>query len=212
MKIIIIVSTGRCGTTRITEILSKYLPSSYAAIHQGEISRLCNVLGTFMMKHGQVEWLKKLLFKSLLPKDLDGFVITDPLISLVIPKEYVLSRKVAILHLTRDGKDFGKSFYRFTRTKKKSFIAHNFIPFWQPEVFLFENMIKGEKMMSKYEQVAQKKNNYFQKIYAQNPFYKKLDMNVAFTTNELENFTNTFLKTSITIPLNEFTQKSNQSK
>jgi flavodoxin len=48
-KILIFVSTGRCGTKRIAEILKEKLPEDkFAVQHQMNISRIANILGNLM--------------------------------------------------------------------------------------------------------------------------------------------------------------------
>ena len=50
MRKLIFVSTGRCGTKRIYELLSQYLMKNVSVVHQMNFSRLANVLGTIMVK------------------------------------------------------------------------------------------------------------------------------------------------------------------
>ena len=211
MKTLIVVSTGRCGTTRLAEILSNYAPENFKVVHQVGISRMANILGNLMLIFGNSEFIKKTLINVVLPSGKQGFISTDPLFSLVLPKSLVFSNDVSIIHLTREKQEFGESFYRFSRKKKMSFIAHNFIPFWQPKVLLFENLIKGSKMIDKYAKVAAYKEKIFDKMYSDNPNYVKITMSDFFDQNRCNEIMSDFFTADFGIPAYEFETKANQS-
>lgn len=212
MKKLIIVSTGRCGTTRLAEILRTYSPNNFEVVHQVGISRTANVIGNLMLKCVAVNWLKKVLFNTIIPKNKEAFITTDPLVSLVIPNEYVTSKDVAIIQLVRERESFAKSFYQFTRLKKMSFIAHNFVPFWQPKVYLLENWLKGEQIIQKYVKVCDYKELVFEELYSSNPHYTKISMKEAFDNGKIIPLISEFFNYDFNIPNDEFNKKVNESK
>jgi len=211
MKQLFIVSTGRCGTKRLSEILDKYTGENYEVRHQVKWSRVSNVLGNIMLVFGNVNFVKKVLINKIISNKDKSYITTDPLVSLVIPNEMIISNDVAIIHVVRDHKSFGRSFYQFTRKKAFSFIAHNFIPFWQPKVYPFENLIKGKKIISKYEKVGVYKEQVFEEKYSMNPNYIKFRMEDVFEGEKVLQSINLFFKDDINVPHFEFDKKSNQS-
>lgn len=212
-KILIIVSTGRCGTVRLTEILTKNLSDSYYVAHQQNKSRKANVLGNLFYYVGSNEKFKiKIYTKNLNKTTKSKIIITDPLISMMIPEEMIFSENVAIFHIFRDSLSFGKSFYQFSRKKVKSFIAHNFIPFWQIGIFPFQNILFGKKMINSYKKTADKKNKWFIEKYSKNKYFVSISMKEVFNSDKLEKYLNHFFASEIKINANDFLVKSNTSK
>ncbi len=186
MKRLIFVSTGRCGTTRISQILREKLPESFSVVHQMRFSRLANIAAHIMLFTGESNLLKRRLYALITAKYIhtDNYISSDPLTAMILPDELIRSKDVHIIHVFRDAPAFALSIHRFSRTRLKSFIAHNFIPFWQPGIFPLENIISSRILM-KYENVAKIKNEYFEKKYTSNSNYKKIHMNELFNSNIL---------------------------
>lgn len=187
MKKLIFVSAGRCGTTRITQILKKYLPGEYSIQHQMPFSRLANIIGNIFFYFGQSEKLKKYIYKFITSRYSQGkhFICTDPLTSMIIPREYTDSEDVYIVHIFREPKEFAESFFTFSRKKLKSFIAHNFIPFWQIGIWPIENLM-NRNIQKKYRKIAELKKIYFDDNYSSNPNYVKVDMDEMFNSDFLK--------------------------
>ena len=213
-NIVLFVSTGRCGTTRLAEILSKNLMSNELTVcHQMNISRISNVLGNLMYFLGGSERIKKILFGKVLKsyvKDGD-FISTDPLTSMIIPNDIVQREKTFVVHITRNPDEFADSFYNYTRSRRFSFIAHNFIPFWQPYLWPLENWLLGKKVKSNYKKIGIKKNEWFRKEYSQTGNYHEITMDDLFNTNILLDLITSIFPVSVRIDVEEFKQKSNQS-
>lgn len=198
----IFVSPGRCGTTRLAEILREKLPEDeFAVTHQMPFSRLANVVGNFMYYFGQSERIKEKLYNFIVSRHINErhFITTDPLTAMIIPRKWVESNNVCIVQITRDSEEFAESFYRFSRKKKKSFIAHNFIPFWQPSIMPMENLLSNH-IKKKYEEVFYKKEFFFESIYSSNPNYLKVNMEKIFNSNFIEKLIETFFLRFIFIP------------
>lgn len=212
MKKMIFVSTGRCGTTRIAQILAQHLDKNFTVTHQMPQSRFYNILGNIMYCVGGGEWLKRIIFKNLLQKNSKSnfFISTDPLTAMIIPRNEIDSVNTCIVHIHRDPAEFAKSFYRFSRERRKSFIAHNFIPFWQPYLFPLENCLSS-RVLLKYEKIAVMKNAFFIRCYSGNPNFKSVSMQNLFTSNILNNIVNEFFGTSINIPLSDLQVTANQT-
>ncbi|PLX16888.1 MAG: hypothetical protein C0599_14465 [Salinivirgaceae bacterium] len=212
-KILIFVSTGRCGTTRLGEILREKLPADkYQVEHQVSISRLANVLGNLMYYIGNSERIKKWIFNKLLRKYAKGkhFISTDPLTAMVIPKEILNRKETYIIHVTREPKSFAKSFYNFSRGRALSFIAHNFVPLWQPTVWPLENIV-NPKIQKKYERVNWLKNRWFEKQYSSLSNYHKIPFEEIFEGKLLQETVNKCLGENLTITDEDLGKKSNKS-
>ncbi|MCF7889451.1 MAG: sulfotransferase domain-containing protein [Victivallales bacterium] len=213
-KALIFVSPGRCGTTRIAEILREKLPrEEFAVTHQMPFSRLANVVGNLMYYFGQSEKIKEKLYDLIVARYINGkhFITTDPLTAMIIPKKWVESENVCIVQITRDPEEFAESFYRFSRKKTKSFISHNFIPFWQPGVLPLENFL-GRGIKSKYKKVQKKKEVFFDTVYAGNVNYIKVDIHKLFDTDFITGLIHSYFCQPLELKPGELSVKSNQSR
>lgn len=210
MKILIFVSTGRCGTKRIAQILRKYLPEEFAVVHQMPFSRLANVIGNLFFYLGSSEKIKHFLYNLIIKKYSRGkhFVCSDPLTSMVIPKDYIDSADVCIVQIERSPKAFADSFFKLSRRSVNSFLAHNLIPFWQIGLWPFENFLHPD-VKSKYIKIAEIKNNYFAQTYASNPSYERVGMETIFSSNFLSDLIRVHFHYNVAIPTQELEIKAN---
>ena len=208
MKKLIFVSAGRCGTTRITQILKEYLPVEFSIQHQMPFSRLANIIGNIFFYFGQSEKLNIYKFITLRYSKGKQFICTDPLTSMIIPKEYIESEDVYIVHIVREPKEFAESFFNFSRKKLKSFIAHNFLPFWQIGIWPLENILNSN-IKEKYRKVAELKNRYFSDKYSLNPNYLQVDMDEIFNSSFLKDIIYNFFNHNIQITEEDLKIKAN---
>ena len=210
MKKLIFVSAGRCGTTRIAQILKEYLPVEFSVQHQMPFSRLANIIGNIFFYCGQSEKIKSKLYNFIIARYYQEkyFICTDPLTSMIIPREYINSKEVCIVHIFREPKEFAKSFFCFSREKSKSFIAHNFIPLWQIGIWTIENLI-NKNIQKKYSEIMELKNKYFEDNYSFNPNYIKVDMDQIFNSNFLKNKILNFFNYNMPVTDKDLTIKVN---
>ncbi|MCB2218615.1 MAG: hypothetical protein KQH59_21345 [Desulfobulbaceae bacterium] len=212
MKKLIFVSTGRCGTKRLYEVLNQYLPDGIAVVHQMTFSRLGNILGTLTITtQGKIDF--SFLYRFLIrgdSKQKTVFVSTDPLSAALIPMNWVKSKDCCIVHLERDPDEFAKSIFKLSRRRIFSFIAHNFIPCWQPGIYPLENIF-NKNIYEKYKRVCTLKNKYFADRYRANPNYRRIDFEEAFTTNFIQDVVHDFLNITIIIPPSSLDIKSNEN-
>jgi len=210
MKKLLFVSTGRCGTKRIAQILNNYLPEEFTVVHQMPFSRLANLVGNMFFYLGSTEKFKHLLYNFITSKYRQGkhFICTDPLTSMIIPKDYIDSGDVCIVHIARNPESFADSFHRLSRQRINSFIAHNFIPFWQIGIWPFENCLNPE-IKKKYRKIAELKSNYFAQAYSSNPNFKKVEMENIFSSNFLNILIHDFFHYAVNIPVQELKIKTN---
>ncbi len=212
MKRLIFVSTGRCGTARIAQLLREKLSDKYSVVHQMRYSRLANIIGNVMLHVGESNSIKRLLYEFIVSR-YDGrthFVSTDPLTAMIIPDNYIFSPEVCIVHIIRDDTSFARSFFSFSRSRLISFIAHNFVPFWQPGIWPFENLL-NKNVCKKYEKVSKIKNKYLYDNYSKNKNYLKINMSELFSSNALQNIINHFFNENIKITKGDLEIKANES-
>jgi hypothetical protein len=210
MKKLIFVSTGRCGTRRIAQILRKYLPEEFAVVHQMPFSRLANVAGNLFFYLGSSEKIKHLLYNFIVAKHCQGkhFICSDPLTSMVIPKDYIDSTDVCIVQIERSPEAFADSFFKLSRRRINSFLAHNFIPFWQIGIWPLENCL-NRRIKRKYLKIAVLKNKKFAEAYSTNPNYVRINMAQIFSSDFLSNIIFKFFNYQVIIPSNELKIKAN---
>ena len=209
----IFLSTGRCGTTRIAQILREKLPrDTFAVVHQMRFSRIANVVGNVMYYFGQSNRIKRVLYSRITSgyERSRHFVSTDPLTAMIVPDEYKSSASVLFVHIVRDDTAFARSMLRFSRSRFKSFIAHTIIPLWQPGIWPFENLLKRE-MIDKYIAVSVRKNAFFHKNFANHPNYLEVDMDTLFTTDALARISNRWFGTNFTITREDLKKRANES-
>lgn len=209
----IFVSPGRCGTTRIAEILKEKLPADeFAVTHQMAFSRLANVVGNIMYYFGQSEKLKDKLYNFIISRFLQErhLISSDPLTAMIIPRNWIEDSNVCIVQVTRNPEAFADSFFRFSRKKRKSFIAHNFIPCWQIGVLPLENIL-NKRIKHKYEKISIKKEKLLQTLYQPNPNYLLIDTEELFNSQFVEKLIHQFFLKSIHITQEELGVKSNQT-
>lgn len=213
VKTLLIVSTGRCGTTRIYELLKSRLPEKeFYVTHQQRGSRWANVMGHILLWLGGGEKIKERLYRRLVLKRAGGrnTVVCDPLLSMIIPKTAVEDASVHFLHVVRDEKGFANSMFSFSRKKLKSFIAHNFIPFWQPGLWPLENLL-SPRIRSKYAKISDRKNKFIQSHLAQSDNFTQRVMADVFSNGMLERIVNKVFMISISIAKKDLLQRSNLS-
>lgn len=213
MKKLFFVSTGRCGTMRISEILKKYLPEEDFSIqHQMDISRFANVAGNMMYYFGEWEWLKQKIYNHIIKKYANKkyFICSDPLISMILPRNVINQNSTYIIHIVREKESFANSFYKFTRKRLLSFIAHNFVPFWQIGVLPFENIL-NRKIIEKYKFIWNKKNYWIKNRYNFVKNYKKHNMTEFFTKNIFESVISKAFNINIHLKGKDLNKKANQS-
>ncbi len=213
MKKLIFISTGRCGTKRIAQILAEKLPRDrYAVAHQMKWSRLANVVGNIIYYFGNWEKLNEFLYGSVISRYECGksFVSTDPLTAMVVPARYASSPDVCLVHILRDEAAFADSMFSLSRSRWKSLIAHNFVPLWQPGIWPVENLL-NKNIRKKYEKICAWKNEFFRAKYSHSPNYHCVDMNDLFKTSILQQLTNEWFNEKIEILPADLERKANES-
>ena len=207
------VSTGRCGTTRISEILREKLPEdTFCTVHQMRFSRLANILGNIMFTFKDAPGLRSRLYKWIISKYDKGccFISTDPLTSMILPDDLVESNNVCIVHIVREADSFARSMFSFSRSRVMSFIAHNFVPFWQPGRWPIENLL-SRNALDKYREISLIKNDFFRERYSRNGHYLIVTVDELFTTDLLQSIVNDWFDTNISISRQELEKRSNVS-
>ena len=207
------ISCGRCGTTRIAEILRKALPSEkYAVVHQMKYSRIANVIGNLMYYFGESERIKELLYFKIINRNRNDrhLISTDPLTAMIIPKCLTNNPANFIIHIQRKHDVFAESMYSFSHSRFKSFVAHNFVPFWQIGVLPLENAF-NKNIKKKYKNVSIVKNHIFWNKYKNQKNYLIINMNELFSSNFIQNFIRLIFDENIVILDEDLKHKSNES-
>ena len=209
MKKIIFVSTGRCGTKKIHKLFENKSPYILTK-HQMPFSRLANVVGNIMYTFRESEKIKDKLYSFIIGRYSSNkhFICTDPLTAMILPKRIILDENTMIVHIVRDKNGFAQSFYKITRNRLKSFMAHAFIPFWQVGILPLENIL-NKKIIDKYMELSDIKNIYFYNKYSMNANYRKVLMEDIFMTDVLSEIVESFLGEKIYFTTKELTEKIN---
>ena len=151
-KKIIVLSTGRAGSTFISHLISAQIEGQ--SLHQGRCSRTLNILGNVGLCFGMENSVKGLLRLILNCAGRMGST-TDPLLSCPLTLLFSQHSEIKyykILHLVRDPRDFVSSFMNWRRQRLRRMVLHHWVPFWQPNpwgtrdvnLFRFLKMTKFE--------------------------------------------------------------------
>jgi len=212
-KKLIFLSTGRCGTIRIAQILREKLPSeTFTVVHQMRLSRLANVIGNVMYYFGESPVIKRVLYAYIISGYEHGknFISADPLTAMIVPDHYKSSTKVLLVHLTRNDTCFARSMIRFTKSRAKSLIAHTLVPLWQPGIWPLEFFL-SKNIARKYTLVSSRKNAFFYQHFGHHPNYLQLDMRTLFTTDALARIINRWFDVNISIASEDLKIRANES-
>lgn len=197
----IFVSTGRCGTIRIAQILREHLSDDFEVVHQMRFSRIANIIGNIMCYWGESETVKEILYRLIISRYVKNgkhFISTDPLTAMIIPQGIYKKNEVCIVHIVREPDQFARSFFGLSRRSIKSFIAHNFIPLWQIGVWPLQNVVSS-KIQKKYMKAAIFKNQLFEEIYQINPNFISVPMDRVFKTSFLRDLVSDFFSINVDI-------------
>lgn len=172
-----IFSTGRCGTSYLSNLFHRLLPN-VENLHQDEFSKLLNTWGNFSIIS---ELSRKKLIRfinKLYDHDLPTSTI-DPLrsipYSLYFEQENSFNEPMILIHLMRDPRNFVTSFMNWKNRKFSGLVAHHIVPFWMPPSYLDENMTIIESLsITKFEHfcwIWQFKNDMFANFFCNKPNY-----------------------------------------
>jgi len=213
MKHLLFISSGRCGTVRLTQILKEKLPEEkYAVVHQMKYSRLGNVIGNILYYTKGLEHLKEKLYPAIVADYHKGrhFICTDPLTAMIIPQSILENNETYIVHLQRDHDEFARSMVALTRKRWQSRIAHNLIPFWQPGIMPLENQLR-DGIHGRYRRVSLKKNQYFFHKCGHLRNYYHIGMKELFGSDRLAKIIKETLGETIDITQADLERKANES-
>lgn len=172
------ISTGRCGTTRLAELLRETLdPSEFTVTWQMRGSHVANVVGNILFALGIEEGPRGWVHRRVVAphQTTPFFITTDPLTTMVVPRALIDDPNVMIVHVVRDQAGFARSFLRMTRGRWQSWVAHNLVPFWQPGLWPFQNAV-SPRIEQVYQRIWETKNTYFEQRYGSNPNYRRISM------------------------------------
>jgi hypothetical protein len=187
-KAFYILSTGRCGTTFLSEMIALNDPG-LGKLHQLPDSKWLNVRANIALANKRI----RKTFVSSLSRKYDHVLpssTTDPLRSLaytfylrhLADKHPKLKENIFIIHLVRDPRNFVSSFMNWKNRKLSGKIAHHLTPFWMPE----PPMIK-KCSMSKFEHfcwIWERKNRLFYEEFAWFQGYHRFKMEDLYPGSE----------------------------
>ena len=116
-------------------------------------------------------------------KDKEYYINCDPLLSFGLSCVDFVGFDVSFVHLERKADDFVKSMINWQFTKMKSCIAHNFMPFWQPDIWPFEHifhLFNKAYLKNKYRKVWETKNRAFEREFQKRYPYLKIKFEELF--------------------------------
>jgi len=174
------LSTGRTGTTFLTEQLNVLFPE-LKLTHQQRGSRVINIVANLPFENSFYLAILKLLFK-VYKRGYPPFSTLDPLLSMALYKLLKNGRleedKHRIVHLTRSPETFVTSFMNWKRQSFKRTILHHFIPFWNPVPLFHGVSLVSWIRMSKFEKfcwVWNFKNQCFSQLEGNEYYLLKME-------------------------------------
>lgn len=167
------VSTGRVGTTYLSDCLGEVVPGGIE--HQQAGARPLNVLGHLSMQV-RAPALARLSLSALRRTDRPPST-SDPLssIALALVRGPLADPSDVFVHLVRDPRDVVRSFMNWKRGAIKRTVLHHAVPLWQPTPLLDTDIGLVETVrMSKAERFAwvwERKNLWFEQLVGAHPNY-----------------------------------------
>jgi len=219
---IYVVSTGRTGTSFLSEQLNTHLPQ-LKLTHQQQGSRIINIVANLPLTNSVYLSFIAFLFK-LFGRGYPPHSTIDPLLSMAIYKLIKYGRidrdNCLIVHLVRSPGTFVTSFMNWKRQSFKRTILHHLVPFWNPVPVFHAYPFLSWMRMSKFEKfcwVWNYKNNCYFELSNHN--YMLLRMEDLFklettkqTVKELASFLGQELDDAISLEDSNQTNKSNPKK
>ena len=139
-RCVLIISTGRTGTKFFADLIKKNTRGA-CAHHASSYTPLINVLsnaylaGLFPRKALITTW-KILKRREVIGCSEDIYLDSNNHLYALPGIAPELYPNLKIIHLVRDPRTYVASHINWIRHRPKSFIAHHYIPFWQPNGFL----------------------------------------------------------------------------
>ncbi len=168
---IVVLSTGRTGTTLLSQILSAAAGRSVP--HQTRGSRAANLLGNFVDAGFISNDAAQRIATRVLGVDPNAST-ADPLKAMLIAQRLLergIDPQTRVIHLVRDARDFVASFMSWKRQSLKRQFLHHGVPLWQPSPWLSgETSLFRWVGMSKFEHfswVWAYKNELFARLSGQ---------------------------------------------
>ncbi len=142
------LGTNRTGTTALTRFFQKWYPS-VSVCHQLESHKLINILSTMYLQNVISENFFNNSLKILLEKRLktyDGVPHIETNGWNYVAANYMIQKynKSKVVHLVRDPRDFITSYITWINSRWKSYIAYNYLPFWNVNASTIGSMSKAE--------------------------------------------------------------------
>ena len=214
------LSTGRTGTKKLGQVFSRLPGKRIIAEHQVDVSRKVNILANMRWAGLPVQ---PVLFETLhrwinRERDCDLYINTDPLISCAMTEDIIQQYGIYLIHVVRHPLAFAQSFTNLQFSRLKSFLAHNFVPFWQPMLRPFEHVMHlydRDYLIRKYLGVWLLKNQYFYRTYGHIERYMPICFERLFDPSQSASVINHLLERMNLLPceidFDFFHRKSNIS-
>lgn len=139
LRSLLILSTGRTGTKYLAKTLKKIIPNADVYHEAGERSRWINILSHAHQAGLVPAKLPLLAWQKIILPDLqraqtskDFYIDANNHIYLFAVNNPELYPNLRVVHIIRDPREYVRSHVNWSRTRLKSFIANNLVPFWQP--------------------------------------------------------------------------------
>jgi hypothetical protein len=175
--IVFFLSTARTGTKTLAEGLAT---DELLSPHQPAFSRLLTIASNFYL-HG---WLPRRLLEWLVSQTRESQILKAKcryyaqVFSLDYLPAKIMSERhanVYIVHIVRDPRTWVRSYLNWMRTRRKSWIANNFVPGWHPSgAFTGEMTWRAWRQLDEFQRVCwhwSYKNRLLERLFADDPRY-----------------------------------------
>ncbi|MFW5895334.1 MAG: hypothetical protein ACOCT9_01190 [archaeon] len=196
-KVILIISTGRTGTKSLAGFFDKHF-DNLKSYHQPRLSRRINVLSNMYISGIIPESIFKKAINSL-KKDIivnseqEYYVEANTMnyISADVLKE-IKGKKVYIIHVIRDPRDFVRSYINWKHMRIQSYIANSVLPFWHPSGFLLDDYSLLEWLkLDEFEKNCwywKEENKIMLDLYSDYEYFKSVRFEDIFLADDKERF------------------------
>lgn len=153
-----ILSTGRTGTSSIAGILGRLFPE-HRVSHERAGTRILNILANM----NSVGYAPRGLFQFFWNrafKDEEPFVEVNNFLWRASSLAGRPEQNDLIIHVVRDPRDYIESHMNISQQRLKSYLANQWVPFWQPRLQLGQRSNTVLDEVSKFAAIWALKNSY----------------------------------------------------
>lgn len=192
MKSVIITSTGRTGTYFLFRLLFETC-NDCSVYHNSKYTALINIFSNAYLAGKISESLLRIIWRRLksrevLSNERNTYIDSNNHLYALVSIAPDLYPDLSVIHLVRDPRDYVRSHINWAYSRRKSYLANFFIPFWQPSGYMVKEVALRKWIALDWFQrfcwIWDFKNRFIAKTKLQNIPYMAFRVEDLFNNNK----------------------------